>query len=110
MATPHAHEVGNSPSECPTSERISKDEVAEHIVHGQWGLNIEFRTTTIADRATKTLKSGIFGKIQIPALDSDAKVPLLCGRLRTPWRCSDTKGACWHLTDGPRMLLEVESA
>ena len=26
--------------------RISKEEVAEHIVHGQWGLNVEFRTTS----------------------------------------------------------------
>ena len=87
--------------------RISKEEVAEHIVHGQWGLNIKFRTTTIADRATKARKSGIFTKLQIAALGLGKKVPLLCGRLRTPRRCSDTKGALFYQTDWSRIWVEV---
>ena len=108
MATLHAHEVGNSPSECPAAEDI-KGGSGQTFVHGQWGLNIKFRISMIADRATQTLKSGIFTKLQIAALGPGKKVPLLCGRLRTPRRCSDTKGALFYQPDGSRMLLEVEN-
>ena len=109
MATLHAHEVGNSPSECPAAEDI-KGGSGRTFVHGQWGLNIKFCTTTrIADRATKARKCGIFTKLQIAALGPGKKIPLLCGRLRTPWRCSDAKGGFFYQTDWSRTWVEVEN-